>query len=186
MSASLVLCVAGLVADRRVWRLLAPAGAFVLLYSFLPHKELRFIVYVFPVLNLGAAVGFARIWRFKFWGQRLLQLTAVGLIVGTLLTTALFATASSMNYPGGVALQQAHSLDYAAMSLRPPISIHIAVPPAQTGISRFGESLSGAFTYSKAETWTNEIGPDNFDLMITGPEGPDIYENRTVAFAVEV
>lgn len=184
MSASLVLVPIAAYLDSRVIGLVAPPTLFVVLYSFLPHKELRFIIYVFPVLNLAAAIGLARLWRRKTWS--LAALVGVLLVVSTACTTVFFTIASSRNYPGGVALQRAHAFDYASRGMVHPISVHIAVPPAQTGITRFGESLSGKFVYSKAETWSETVGPETFDLMLTGPEGPGVYSNRSSAFAVEV
>ncbi|XP_033217008.1 uncharacterized protein LOC117172856 isoform X2 [Belonocnema kinseyi] len=59
---SYVLIPFGLYWDARVRALTVPGITFVLLFSFLPHKELRFIMYVFPLLNVSAAAACHRIY----------------------------------------------------------------------------------------------------------------------------
>lgn len=53
---ALPLALATVVVEQRFRRYMLPAGVFVALYSFLGHKEWRFVIYVVPILNLGAAI----------------------------------------------------------------------------------------------------------------------------------
>ena len=58
---SLPLAVWGGVMEWRGCGQLGPALLFVLLFSFLPPQELRFIVFMFPVINVVAGVGAANV-----------------------------------------------------------------------------------------------------------------------------
>ena len=51
--------------DRKYLQLIAPAALFVFMYSFLPHKEWRFIYPALTIFNLGAAITFSRILNAK-------------------------------------------------------------------------------------------------------------------------
>lgn len=53
---SMPLALVATVIEPRFRRYMLPATVFVSLYSLLGHKEWRFVIYVVPILNLGAAI----------------------------------------------------------------------------------------------------------------------------------
>jgi alpha-1,6-mannosyltransferase len=148
MAASVFLIPLGLYLDGRVRKLFIPAVVFVLLYSYLPHKELRFIIYVFPFLNASAATACHRIWenRNKSPIHHLLSLGVCGHLVVNVLFTLFLLSISGTNYPGGTAISHLHRLAKDDHN----VSVHITNLAAQTGVSRFTQ-INSNWTYSKVE-----------------------------------
>jgi len=124
---------------------------FLGLYSFLQHKELRFIFYVIPIFNMIAAVGLIRIWNMASKGIfRLFAYASIFIVIANLLATASLLNISAHNYPGGYAMAKLHQIENNSVSA----SVHIDVASAMTGVSRFGE-VNPHWNYFKDENLTN-------------------------------
>ncbi|OGE55200.1 hypothetical protein PENARI_c004G01455 [Penicillium arizonense] len=142
--------------------LLIPSLAFVALYSFMPHKEWRFIVYVIPSLTAAAALGAAYLWThrrrsfFMCWAVRVLALSV--LLTGFLSNFVLLPV-SAVNYPGGRALDALHS--YHGKSdlkmengLGPgrTVNVYLGNLACQTGVTRFVQLPDeSGWVYDKTE-----------------------------------
>ena len=174
---------------------LYPVLSFVFLYSFLAHKELRFI---YPILPLLACIAGLGLWKIDEARREaalkaaearvapaagrsglascslpaLLYRGAQFALLASFGVTALSLHVSSLNYPGGHALHRLHTLlhpltspDAAALP-GPPPTVHICNLAATTGASRFGER-TGRLSYSKAEGLDEErLRREGFDFLV--------------------
>lgn len=149
----------GMLWDSRVRALTVPGIVFVALFSFLPHKELRFVIYVFPLLNISAAAVCHRIWenRAKNPFHGFLALIILGhLVLNAIFSMFLLCVAGS-NYPGGLAIAKLHRLEKDSIE---PVHVHIDVLTAQTGVSRFTQT-NNTWVYSKQEN----LSIDNPEML---------------------
>jgi alpha-1,6-mannosyltransferase len=116
-----------------VWYYLCPTLCFLVLYSFLPHKELRFVFPAIPLFTLAAARGLDSLLPLSWFSceeptgtpshkssassGRLYRIGAFVFLLGfagvSLSVTSVFSLASQHNYPGGEALSRLnnHLLD---------------------------------------------------------------------------
>nr|CAH0109712.1 unnamed protein product [Daphnia galeata] len=176
MGTSLALVPVGMFLERRTLPLVLPPLFFVLAYSFLPHKELRFIIYALPLLNVSAAAACSRLWENRTKGKwrTLLALVTIGHLVANLVLTGFLLMVSRANYPGGEALSLLHKLE----SPDSKISVHIDVLAAQTGISRFGQ-IHNHWIYDKTENLkAGSLELRMFDYLITEARSKHAYNLR--------
>lgn len=181
------LSVVGIVVDKKMWILLVPAIGFVFLYSFLPHKELRFIIYVLPVFNVIAGRGLAYVRIVFSAGLRQRETKSLvcgalvgGLLAGSFLMSIGFLYTSHYNYPGGVAFDRLHQL--AADQKDFPVRVHIDNYAAQTGVSRFGELFP--WRYSKTDHLSIDQKSE-FDYLIA-EAGTEHLFNKTHQVVEEI
>jgi alpha-1,6-mannosyltransferase len=171
---SYLLCIpTAVLKDGRSLNLLIPLLSFVALYSFLPHKEWRFILYVIPGLTGVAATGASWIWirRTKSALYAFLSLALVGSVLVSFAASTAILGISSLNYPGGEALHALHK------GIKHPPRDHFNVYfdnlACQTGVTRFLESHRGPQTVLdvletqdtlNSRTWTYDKTEDPTSL----------------------
>ena len=139
---SYVICIPMAIAAKatrqRCIDLLIPPLAFICLYSCLPHKEWRFIVYAVPPLTAAAAVGASWIWTRRIKSNIYLILS-VGLITSVIASfsiSSIMLTLSASNYPGGQALTRLHEIANVSTGA---VRVHIDNLGYQTGAVHFVE-----------------------------------------------
>ncbi|KAK3818556.1 MAG: Alg9-like mannosyltransferase family-domain-containing protein [Benniella sp.] len=169
---ALPLALGAVVIEPRFRRYMLPAGVFVGAYSFLGHKEWRFVIYVVPLLNLGAALTLSWISKRKTLVYRVLGWTLFAGLGLNMLASLAQSWISSYNYPGGQALLRLHELELGQFVAA---TVHIDGAAAETGCSRFGELASASspnlhstpWTYSKDESHTHRRDYLNYTHLLT-------------------
>lgn len=172
---ALLMPIGVVLAPRRLVQLLFAPAVFVFLYSFIPHKELRFVLNIVPLLSVAGGVALAAAIDNAQRASRaaadpvkaaatprlrhyVMLVIGAGVVAATLASTAFFAYNASINYAGGVAFMRAHRL--LRKRANESIVLHIDIAAAQTGVSRFGERRDwGAWTYSKDERRPLDTAP---------------------------
>jgi len=146
-----------------VYKYLLPTLAFVFIYSFLPHKELRFIIYSLPLFNYCIAVVFATIWNKRSLSLKwkLGSYCVVLSLLANLAFTSVMTFVSSINYPGGHALVNLHYLEKGNENVR----VHMDIASCQTGITRFLEANDN-WEYDKTENMLNQELVDKFTHLL--------------------
>ena len=116
--------------------ILIPNLLFVGIYSFQPHKEWRFIIYVIPPLLAIASASASWIWtrRAKNFMYRVMSLALMASTLATYLASAGMLLVSRLNYPGGEALARLHLL---AANDTGVVRVHMDTLTCMNGVTRF-------------------------------------------------
>merc|ERR1719285_736966 len=153
---------------------------YVLTFSCLPHKEIRFLFPIVPILTLLSSLGALRVLRFRPCPKLNSAVVSI-LVLASAGVTLISLYISAHNYPGGQAILRfnkafEHSMAGQLYGLRKPC-VHIGNMAAQTGVTRFLEDTN-LLNYSKTEniplaeyqTWKNPCGLEEisgFDFLLS-------------------
>ena len=157
--------------EKRTRLLLLPVAVHVLAMSLLPHKEVRFLFYIVPLVNVVAGVGLARAVN-RFEKQEAPLYVAGTLLVVSYVASIVFLSISSINYPGGDAMRflaRTEAPRVAASGIEP--YVHIDAEAAMSGVSQFLE-LGDPWRYSKDESLTDDADFAQFTHLISSQPRP--------------
>ena len=125
----------------RALDLLVPNVSFIFIYSFVPHKEWRFIIYSIPPITAAAALGASWIWtrRARSFAYKIISLGLMASTIASFAASLGMLAISRLNYPGAEALMRLHALE-------PPghttelIRVHMDTLACMTGVTHFLEN----------------------------------------------
>ena len=167
----------------RALAILIPTLSFVALYSLLPHKEWRFIVYVVPPLTAVSSLGASWLWtrRRKSIVYAALSLVLLVSVLASLAASSALLAVSSLNYPGGEAVIRLREV---AVNETGTVRVYADNMVCQTGLTRFLEArhervdvggvLAPRWMFDKTEDQTTLLEPgfwQQFDYVLV--EKPD-------------
>ena len=123
---------------------------YVLGFSFLSHKEWRFIVYIIPLLTTASSISAGYIYhqRTKSLFYRLLHILLFLSVIGSLLISFTMGLISSTNYPGAMALDSLHTICNSSNA-----RVYVDIPTRMTGATLPLCNRDG-WTYMKTENET--------------------------------
>lgn len=123
----------------RALTILIPTLSFVALYSFLPHKEWRFIIYVVPPLTAVSSIGASWLWtrRTKNIVYAALALALLASVLASFAASSALLAVSSLNYPGGEAVMRLREV---AADETGTVRVYVDNLVCQTGLTRFLEA----------------------------------------------
>ena len=135
---------------RRLRYILIVPILYVLGFSFLAHKEWRFIVYIVPLLTTASSISAAYIHhhRTRSLFYRLIHVILLLSILGSLVISIAMGIVSSTNYPGGMALDSLHTICNSSNA-----RVYLDVPTRMTGAT-LPLCIRNEWTYMKSENTT--------------------------------
>ena len=144
--------------------ILVPNVLFLAIYSFQPHKEWRFIIYVVPPFLAVASAGATWIWirRAKSFVYRVLSLALVASTLASFVASFGMLAVSRQNYPGAEALNRLHVL---AGNETGVVKVHMDTLACMTGVTRFMERAPPALGDERGAFWVYDKTEEEEKLL---------------------